>query len=153
LKNKLSAWKLGYYMFWNLRSHGLTVTAHDLHDVSSGCGLRHKETARQLFDRNNDDFITLEEIITSVQDVYNNRKYLARSIEDNLTVVQQVETAIKAALMVVLLFITIAIFDRAAVRETWTAMSAGLLSVTFIIGNSIREARFAANLVKLMRSS
>jgi hypothetical protein len=56
-------------------------------------------------------------------------------------VVQQVEFAIQSALVIILIFLSIGIFDRNAVRDTWTAMSAGLLSVTFIIGNSIREVR------------
>jgi hypothetical protein len=85
MKNKSSAKKLGYYLFWNIRSQGLAVTSQDLQEVAMRSGLRHQETARKLFDRNEDDFITMDEIITSVEQVYNNRKYLTRSIKDSHT--------------------------------------------------------------------
>lgn len=52
----------------------------------------------------------------------------------------QVEIAVGAFLGIVLLFLIIAIFaDATAVRSTWTALSAGLLSFTFIVGNALKD--------------
>ena len=50
------------------------------------------------------------------------------------------ENAVGVALMVVLVFIVVAIFDGATVQRTWTALSATFLSFSFIFGNSIRQA-------------
>jgi hypothetical protein len=71
--------------------------------------------------------------------VFDNRDNLLRTLRDNETVVSQVEIAIGILFFVVWLFITAAIFDGGAVQRTWTALSAGLLSFSFIFGNSIRE--------------
>jgi hypothetical protein len=49
------------------------------------------------------------------------------------------ETAAGFALMVVLIFLVVAIFDGATVQRTWTALSAAFLSFSFIFGNSIRQ--------------
>ena len=49
------------------------------------------------------------------------------------------ENAVGVALMVVLVFIVVAIFDGATVQRAWTALSAAFLSFSFIFGNSIRQ--------------
>lgn len=54
------------------------------------------------------------------------------------------ENAVGVALMVVLVFIVVAIFDGATVQRTWTALSAAFLSFSFIFGNSIRQVCFLA---------
>ena len=49
------------------------------------------------------------------------------------------ERAIYITLMVILVLVVVAIFDAAALQRTWTGLSAGLLSFSFIFGNSIRQ--------------
>jgi hypothetical protein len=71
--------------------------------------------------------------------VFENRHNLLRTLRDSETVVAQVELVIGIVLFIIWLFITAAIFDGEAVQRTWTALSAGLLSFSFIFGNSIRE--------------
>jgi hypothetical protein len=51
----------------------------------------------------------------------------------------QVERAIYITLMVICVFIVVAIFDAGSLQRTWTGLSAGLLSFSFIFGNSIRQ--------------
>lgn len=43
------------------------------------------------------------------------------------------------ALWIAMVFIFVAIYDTSLVRSTWTALSASLLSFSFIFGNSIRQ--------------
>jgi hypothetical protein len=71
--------------------------------------------------------------------VYDHRKTLAMTLLDNQTVVRQVEQAIYATFLIVLAFVTLAIFDTKSLQRTWTGLSAGLLSFSFIFGNSIRQ--------------
>jgi hypothetical protein len=141
ITNTMGARKLGYYLFWNIRQpgSGLAIDEDDVHQAAETAGLRHVETAWELFDRNCDCSATMEEVINAVEHVYENRKSLARTLMDNQTVVQQVENSIGIAFNIALLFIALAIFDAGAVQRTWTALSAGLLSFSFIFGNSIRE--------------
>ena len=73
--------------------------------------------------------------------MYDNRKSLALTLLDNATVVRQVERAIYATLLIVLAFVSLAVFQPSSLRSTWTGLSAGLLSFSFIFGNSIRQAR------------
>jgi hypothetical protein len=51
----------------------------------------------------------------------------------------QVERAIYITLMVIFVLVTVAIFDAESLARTWTGLSAGLLSFSFIFGNSIRQ--------------
>jgi hypothetical protein len=136
-----AARKLGYYIFWNLRQEhsGLAVDEGEVREAASRAGIKHVDAAWELFDRNCDSSATLEEIVASVEQTFQNRESLMHTLRDNATVVAQVEYAIGVTLFVVWLFITAAIFDAGAVQRTWTALSAGLLSFSFIFGNSIRE--------------
>jgi hypothetical protein len=143
LTHKVRARQLGYYLFWNLRSNSndLGLTEESVTCTARDAGLRHTDSVWQLFDRNSDCEATLDEVVQSVEDVYNNRRSLARTLVDNQTVVAQVEGAIYATLCVVLLFIVVAIFDANSLQRTWTGLSASLLSFSFIFGNSIRTVR------------
>jgi hypothetical protein len=71
--------------------------------------------------------------------VYDNRKSLALTLKDSQTVVAQVERAIYITLLLLLAFVTLAIFEPGRLQRTWTGLSAGLLSFSFIFGNSIRQ--------------
>lgn len=73
--------------------------------------------------------------------VYNRRKSLALTLQDSQTVVKQVEQAIYFTLLIVLAFVTLAVFEEGSLQRTWTGLSAGLLSFSFIFGNSIRQVR------------
>lgn len=75
--------------------------------------------------------------------MFDNRDSLLRTLRDNETVVAQVEIAIGILFFIIWMFTTAAIFNGEAVQQTWTALSAGLLSFSFIFGNSIREVRFS----------
>jgi hypothetical protein len=141
LRNKMSARQLGYYLFWNLRSFdsGLGLSESDVKATAEQAGLRYQDSAWALLDRNSDSFATLNEVLDSVEQVYDNRKALARTLVDSQTVVAQVERAIYSTLMVVLAFVSVAIWDAGSLQRTWTALSAGLLSFSFVFGNSIRQ--------------
>lgn len=78
--------------------------------------------------------------------VFDNRDSLLRTLRDNETVVAQVEIAIGILFFIIWMFTTAAIFNGEAVQQTWTALSAGLLSFSFIFGNSIREVRCAGKM-------
>lgn len=144
--------KLGYYIFWNLRQEnsGLAVAESEVREAALRAGIKHPSAAWELFDRNCDRSATLEEIVESVEQVFQNRDSLLHTLKDNETVVAQVEYAIGVTLFIVWLFIAAAIFDAGAVQRTWTALSAGLLSFSFIFGNSIREVRSAAPAAALL---
>jgi hypothetical protein len=137
----VAAKKLGYYIFWNLRleDSGLAIAEDEVKDAAAQAGIKLVDAAWELFDRNCDNSATLEEILESVQQVFQNRESLMHTLKDNETVVSQVESAIGVTLCIIWLFISAAIFDPAAVQRTWTALSASLLSFSFIFGNSIRE--------------
>jgi hypothetical protein len=141
LKNKSSARQLGYYLFWNLRASdsGLALSETDVKETAERAGLRHEDSAWRLLDRNADSFATLSEVLQSVEQVYDNRKALARTLDDSQTVVKQVERAIYVTLFVVLIFVIVALFDFESLQRTWTGLSAGLLSFSFVFGNSIRQ--------------
>jgi hypothetical protein len=141
--DNVAARKLGYYIFWNLRQEqsGLAVAEAEVKEAAARAGIKYVDAAWELFDRNCDSSATLEEILESVQQVFQNRDSLLHTLKDNETVVSQVEAAIGTTLFIVWLFISAAIFDPVAVQRTWTALSAGLLSFSFIFGNSIREVR------------
>lgn len=49
--------------------------------------------------------------------------------------------AVYITLLIVLAFVVLAVFDTNRLARTWTGLSAGLLSFSFIFGNSIRQAR------------
>jgi hypothetical protein len=80
--------------------------------------------------------------------VFKNRSSLLNTLRDNQTVIRQVEIAIGALFVIFWLFIATALFDGGAVMRTWTAMSAGLLSFSFIFGNSIREVCFCVHVLE-----
>jgi hypothetical protein len=71
IKDKVSAKKLGYYIFWNLRKEdsGMAVDEAEVKEAASRAGIRHTDTAWQLFDRNCDQSATLEEVVGSVEHV------------------------------------------------------------------------------------
>lgn len=73
--------------------------------------------------------------------VYDNRATLFLTLRDSQTVVSQVERAIYVSLLVLLAFVSLAIFDIGTLQRTWTGLSAGLLSFSFIFGNSIRQVQ------------
>lgn len=143
MTDKIAARQLGYYLFWNLRSStsGLALTQADVSESAYTAGLKHANSAWQLLDRNGDAEASLDEVVRAVEDVYSNRRSLAATLQDNQTVVAQVEKLIWAALIVLLVFVGFAIFDASALASTWPGLSAGLLSFSFIFSNSIRTVR------------
>ena len=152
--NKVAARQLGYYLFWNLRANasGLALSNADVCEAAYNAGLKHADSAWQLLDRNGDSEASLDEVVHAVEDVYSNRRSLAATLQDNQTVVAQVERLIWAALIVLLVFVAFAIFDAGALASTWPGLSAGLLSFSFIFSNSIRTVRaHAAASTRLQR--
>ena len=101
---------------------------------SQAVGRRHSHVARQARLLRH-----CVQVIHSVEQVYDHRKALARTLSDSQTVVAQVERAIYVTLLVILVFVIMAIFDPDSLQRTWTGLSAGLLSFSFIFGNSIRQ--------------
>lgn len=71
ITDTVSARKLGYYIFWNLRQEhsGLAVDEQEVKEAASRAGIRRIDTAWELFDRNCDQSATLEEVIGSVETV------------------------------------------------------------------------------------
>lgn len=71
IKDSVMARKLGYYIFWNLRHEqsGLAVEESEVREAAARAGIRHVDTAWELFDRNCDQSATLEEIVGSVETV------------------------------------------------------------------------------------
>lgn len=72
ITDSVSARKLGYYIFWNLRqgdTSGLAVDEAEVKEAASRAGIKHTDTAWELFDRNCDNAATLEEIVGSVETV------------------------------------------------------------------------------------
>ena len=139
--DRISARQLGYYLFWNLRSKSDFLGLSEASVLSSAraAGLKHTDTVWELLDRNGDKEATLDEVVAAVEDVYTNRRSLARSLADSQSAVAQVETAIYVTLLILLLFITAAVFDAGGLQSTWPGLSATLLSFSFIFGNSIRQ--------------
>jgi hypothetical protein len=155
LTNKVAARQMAYFLFWNLRSatSGLTVTQTDVEESAARAGLKHTDTAWGLLDRNGDLEVSFDEVVNAVEDVYDNRRTLAATLRDNQTVVAQVERLIWVTLNVVLLFIVVAIFDAGSLQRTWTGLSAGLLSFSFIFSNSIRTVRPRLRSIRDLSSS
>lgn len=134
--------QLGYLMFFNLKRNdaALTISEREIQDAEKAAGLQNAHTWR-LFNRDGDLSSTLQEFMDGTQRVHREREVLANTLTGNVTVVRQVEKAIGATLLIVWVFIAAAIFDPGAVQRTWTALSAGLLSFSFIFSNTIREVR------------
>jgi hypothetical protein len=155
LNNKIGARQLGYYLFWNLRgtTSGLALSEADVLTTAKQAGIKHTESAWHLLDRNHDAEATLDEVVSSVEEVFDNRRSLAKTLKDNETVVGQVEKAIWLTLFILWVFVTVAIFDAGSLQRTWTGLSASLLSFSFIFGNSIRQAHLAALRLRTARSA
>jgi hypothetical protein len=140
LNNSIAARMLGYYIFWNLRSpsEGINLSEASVSSVAQSAGLN-PDTTWRLLSNSYSRSTSLEDVVDSVEGVYKERKQLAAALASNQTVVHEVESAIWVALMVVLIFVTVAVFDGNTVQRTWTALSAAFLSFSFIFGNSIRQ--------------
>ena len=70
LENRQAARQLGYYLFWFLRSYATTSVALHHEEVIervTAAGLPHPERAWALLDRNGDNSVTLEEVISAVE--------------------------------------------------------------------------------------
>lgn len=91
VSNKIGAQQLGYYLFFNLRKHneGLGLTEDDVLSSAKDAGIRRRESAWHLFDRNSDSEATLDEVISSVEEVFDNRRTLTKTLSDNQTVITQ----------------------------------------------------------------
>lgn len=138
---KMHTWKLGYYLFWNLRDPGCTFPGLTKADVTAVAQRFAVPVSRAwlLLDHNNDRRVTMDEVIRSVEQAYNNRSVLSKSLAESQTVVGQVQRVIHAFLLIVLAFVAVAILIPGSVSKVWTSMSAGLLSFSFVFGNSIQE--------------
>lgn len=138
---QMHAWKLGYYLFWNLRSPNCSFAGLPKTDVIAVARRFDMPLRRawQLLDHNNDRRITMDEVVRSVEQAYNNRTLLAKSLAESQTVVGQVQRVIYTFLLIVLAFVAVAIIIPGSVSRVWTSMSAGLLSFSFVFGNSIKE--------------
>ena len=64
IKTKISARQLGFYLFWNLRSHssGIALSESDVKNAAGRAGLRHKDSAWAMLDQNGDSFASLDEV-------------------------------------------------------------------------------------------
>ena len=60
---------------------------------------------------------------------------LVDTLSGNVAVVKQVARAILMFFLIIWVFIAAAMFDPDAVQRSWTALSAGLLSFSFIFSN------------------
>jgi small-conductance mechanosensitive channel len=138
---QVHTWKLGYYLFWNLRNPRRPLPELSRADVDAVAQRIEMpaQSAWMLMDHNGDRRVTMDEVVRSVERVYNNRTILARSLSESQTVVGQVQNVIYAFLVIVLAFVAVAIVIPGSISKVWTSMSAGLLSFSFIFGNSIQQ--------------
>lgn len=134
--------QIGYLMFFNLKRNdaAMTISEKEVHDAEVAAGLHNAHTWR-LFNRDGDLSSTLQELMEGTERVFNSRETIANTLVGNVAVVRQVESAIGALLLIIWVFIAAAIFDPDNVQRVWTALSAGLLSFSFIFSNTIREVR------------
>eukprot|EP00892_Ulva_mutabilis_P011710 jgi/Ulvmu1/8911/UM005_0002.1 len=132
--------QVGYLMFFNLKRNdaALTISEKEVSEAETATGL-HKAHTWRLFNRDGDLSSTLQEFMEGTERMHKDREVLAQTLLGNVAVVRQVEGAIGALFLIVWVFIAAAIFDPDAVQRTWTALSAGLLSFSFIFSNTIRE--------------
>lgn len=136
------AWKLGYFVFWNLRTPLVMrpmLSREDVLGAAESACIPNKAVAWKILDRNGDSCVTVDEVISSIVDVFQARKGLARSMSDSCDVVGQAQRILYIVLMAVLLFVGIGILVPGALPKVWAGISAALLSLSFVFGNSIRE--------------
>eukprot|EP00892_Ulva_mutabilis_P002307 jgi/Ulvmu1/12077/UM083_0090.1 len=88
-----------------------------------------------------------EDFMDGVERARRERQMLADTLGGNVEVVRQVAKVIGVFCLIVWVFIAATIFDPDAVQRTWTVLSAGLLSFSFIFSNTIREVRRLAHLL------
>lgn len=134
-----SAWLLGYVLFFRLkRKTDLIITEADVTDAEKASNVQ-KPYLWRLIDRDGGRFATLPELMEGSEELFHERQAFARMLTGNVSVVRQVETVLAVVLLIVWVFIAAWIFDPGAVQRTWTALSAGLLSFSFIFSSTIRE--------------
>lgn len=137
--------QLGYLMFFRLKRDdaALTISERAMHQAEKDADLRNAHTWR-LFNRDGDLSSTLQEFMDGAERVYCAREMLAKTLSGNVAVLRQVGRGIGIVLAIVWVFLAAWLVDPDAVQRTWTALSAGLLSFSFIFSNTIREVRHAS---------
>jgi hypothetical protein len=72
LENRIAARHLGYCLFWNLRGEhsAISLAEPDVLLSAELAGIKNRESAWNLLDRSGDKEATLEEVITSVEQVH-----------------------------------------------------------------------------------
>lgn len=137
IRNKSSARRVGFYIFWNLKrnSERMDIIESDLRALIPDPGQR--ALAWKMLDPDGSGTADLQECVDCVVSAYRSRKQLARTLLDTQGVIHRVDTTATVLMWIVLIFVFFAIFDVDSFRLTWTALSAGLISFSFIFGNSM----------------
>lgn len=136
------AWELGYVMFWNLRRPGSLrpyLRRSDVYVAADCCGLGHKGAAWSLLDRDGNQHVSMVEVVNSVDAVHRNRKSIAKILLDSQSVVGQVQKLLHLVLLLALLVTSVVVLAPVSAGRVWTGITAALLGVGFVFGNSIQQ--------------
>lgn len=127
-------------MFFNLKDNAahLTITEEEVQAVEKSTGLEYT-SLWHLFDRDGDHCATLPEFMDGTKRMLDERQICSKMISTKAAAVRQIEEAVAGLLLIVWVFIAAAVFFPKEMLSIWTALSAGLLSFSFIFSNTVRE--------------
>lgn len=138
----MDAQRLAVYIFYNLVGNLVQASISVEHFEEFFPGPLAQQ-AFQLFDRNDNKQVTLQEVETTALEMFREREFMARTLRDTHKIVTQLSRLIFAAMLVVCLYLTSIIWSS-EVKYYWQTLTSAFISMSFIFGGSIKQLFEAA---------
>jgi small-conductance mechanosensitive channel len=137
VSSEADAKRVAHFLFWNIKSNFDTMSIEQ-RDLEPFLSPEHVEPAFMMLDADGDGLVSVEDCVTAVTTIYQERRNLAASLKDTRNITTSLETGIGVALHFVFIFFYLLVF-QVSVTQYWVSFSSIFLAFTFMFGNTVKQ--------------
>lgn len=137
MTSETDAKRVAYYLFWNIMSE-FDKSFIEQSDLLPFLPEDEVPEAFEMLDADRDGHVTVDECVIAIQNIFQDRRNLATSLQDTRSITSVLETLIGVVLHVIFVFFYLLIF-QANVSQLWVSFSGVILAFSFMFGNSVRQ--------------
>lgn len=137
VSSEADAKRVAHFLFWNIKSNFDTMSIEQ-RDLEPFLSPESVEPAFLMLDADGDGLVSIEDCVTAVTTIYQERRNLAASLKDTRNITTSLETGIGVALHFVFIFFYLLVF-QVSVTQYWVSFSSIFLAFTFMFGNTVKQ--------------
>lgn len=135
--NEDEAKRIGLFLFWNVKSN-FEKSAISKEDLEEFIPTDDVDDAYDMLDDDGDGKVTVEDCVSAVQTIYQERSNLAASLKDTRSIASSLEVIIGVIIHLIGAMAYFYILFGVTFNQIWAFVSTTILGLSFIFGQYIR---------------